>query len=63
MKEQWIEYSKQKPDIGKSVIVYRDLIDDGQIYHTIWSEEEENWAGMNYITHWMYIEKPQQLIN
>lgn len=53
----WIEYDKQKPEIGQLVLVYRD-IESRQIYATIWSEEDERFADWNAITYWMPLEYP-----
>jgi hypothetical protein len=54
---KWIEYSKQKPEIGRLVAVFRD-IESRQIFVTKWSEEEELYADFNEITHWFYLEYP-----
>lgn len=53
----WIEYNKQKPDFGKLVLIYRD-IESKQIYGVVWNQEEEKYADWNQITHWCYIEYP-----
>ena len=53
----WIEYNKQKPEIGQLVLVYRD-IESKQIYSTVWSDEDERFADWNEITHWMPLEYP-----
>ena len=53
----WIEYSKQKPEKGQLVLVYRD-IESKQIYSTVWSDEDEKFADWNEITHWMPLQYP-----
>ena len=54
----WIKYSEEnKPEIGRLVLIYRD-IELKQIYATIWTDEEERFADWNSITHWCYIEYP-----
>ena len=58
----WIEYNKQKPEIGQLVLVYRD-IESKQIYSTVWSDEDERFADWNEITHWMHFEYPSALLS
>jgi len=56
----WVKYKDKKPVIGQLVIFYRD-IESRQIIATKWTKEEENYAEMNEITHWMPIEYPDLL--
>lgn len=53
----WIKYNKQKPKIGQLVLIYRD-IESKQIYSTVWTDEEERFADLNEITHWVPLEYP-----
>ena len=56
----WVKYKDKKPVIGQLVIFYRD-IESRQIIATKWTKEEENYAEMNEITHWVPIEYPDLL--
>lgn len=57
-KAQWIKYGDRKPELGQLVACYRD-IESRQIFVTEWNEEEENYATMNHITHWLPLTYPQ----
>ena len=56
---EWREYEKEKPKIGKLVLIYRDINEDKQIYVETWSEENERYAELNNITHWKPIAYPR----
>ena len=60
VREGWVKYKDKKPEIGQLTVAYRD-IESKQIFATEWNKEEENYAEMNKITHWMPIEYPDLL--
>jgi len=57
---EWIKYSKQQPAYGDMVIIYRE-IESRQMYVTKWTEEEARYADWNEITHWAYINYPNNV--